>query len=104
MNNEVVQLEEPQAKNVENTSIDNRRNWRQCWQENTGKQFERCSFFGCANDADAGGHLWMNGRPSNNFQYIALICKSCNGQAENHYYRDMKKNTIYLKISTHEDY
>jgi hypothetical protein len=104
MDPEVLILEESKAINVDGLSVDRRRNWKQLWENCTGRTFGRCSFFGYANEATDGDHFWLQGRSNNNFQYIAPVCRTCNSQTENRFYADMKKNTIYVRIPTHDKF
>ncbi|CAB9514974.1 expressed unknown protein [Seminavis robusta] len=65
------------AWNVDGSSSDQLEDssWIQYWEEETRQSRGRCSYLGCNNPAQVGGHIWMarHGRPT-----IAPICRSCN--------------------------
>lgn len=92
-----VILESSHAKNVDGTSCDNGRNWKDTYERYTNRSFGTCSFYGCGKDAEVGGHLRVK-ELNPNYHYIAPICKSCNGVRNEHYYNDMKQNIAYLRI------
>lgn len=48
--------------------------WIQILEEKTGRKRGKCSFMGCPNRADTGGHVWIRGSGC----CIAPICRSCN--------------------------
>ena len=93
---EKIIMAESNAKNVDWTTCDRRKNWKQFYMDVSGRNFATCSFKGCSNPADVGGHLHVK-ELSRNYHYIAPICSSCNQQTD-YYYIEMKKNTAYVKI------
>lgn len=85
--------------NVSNSSCDRiSKSWLSKWSEVTGRSADCvCSVWGCGNDAEVGGHLWIR-RRSIDYYYIAPICYECNNNKEMHeYYFKMKSNIAYLK-------
>ncbi len=98
-NEKKIIMENSRAKNFVGSSCDRiSGGWINRWSEIVNREPGRCSFYGCSNDAEVGGHLDVN-RRSEEYYYIAPICKQCNGSSEKKMeYHDMKKNTAYLKI------
>eukprot|EP00949_MAST-11_sp_MAST-11-sp1_P003348 g3348.t1 len=48
--------------------------WLRDAEKATGRQRGRCSFEGCANRAEVGGHVWIKGIGC----FLAPICRQCN--------------------------
>ena len=48
--------------------------WLRDAEEATGRRRGRCSFDGCPNQAEVGGHVWIRGEGC----FIAPICRPCN--------------------------
>lgn len=74
---EVVRLAEPiHAWNVDGSSsaIPSSSSWIAEAEARTGRQRGRCSYEGCGNLADVGGHVWVEGHGV----FIAPICRWCN--------------------------
>ena len=49
--------------------------WISFWEEETEQQSGLCSFSGCRNEANVGGHIWLQGIKK---AFIAPICSDCN--------------------------
>lgn len=74
---EVVYLTEPhEAWNVDGSSDARAEggSWIKAAKEATGRRRGRCSFAGCHNLAEVGGHVWIRKMGC----FIAPICKPCN--------------------------
>ena len=94
---EKIIANDSKARNALNTSCDNRKRWKSAWEQCTGRSFNKCSFYGCGNDAEVGGHLEVKGRNNSDYHYIAPICYSCNNSDSDNYLH-MKQNVAYMKI------
>ena len=79
-NFEKLAIKNAQAKNVEFSSCDKINSWIGKWEEVTGRTRDKCSFKGCNNTAEVGGHLWIENK-SDDYNYIAPICYSCNNSS-----------------------
>ena len=74
---DVVRLTESvEAWNVDGSSDARPRggSWLQTAETETGRRRGRCSFAGCCNGAQVGGHVWIRGEGC----FVAPICRSCN--------------------------
>ncbi|RNA30985.1 hypothetical protein BpHYR1_033016, partial [Brachionus plicatilis] len=95
---EKVIFDNAEAKNCVGSSDDRaptRGGRIELWERETNRSRKKCSFLGCSNDAEVGGHINIKGRPRNEI-YIAAICYSCNNsQLE---YTGLKKNTACVEI------
>jgi hypothetical protein len=95
-----VIINSAKATNVSGSESDRRSSWIAYWTEMTGRNAGTCAYFGCSNQADVGGHLFL-ARYSREYTYIAPICYSCNNQKDqDREYYDMKSNVAYIKIES----
>ena len=64
------------AWNVDGSSQDRLENvsWIRMWERGTGQRRGRCSYSGCQNKAQVGGHIWI----ARSGVFIAPICHACN--------------------------
>lgn len=94
-------IDSARAQNVIGSSEDRRKgSWIKYWEKYTGRKARTCSYLGCSNQADVGGHLFL-ARYSRQYTYITAICYSCNNQKhQDGEYYDMKSNVAYVKIET----
>ncbi len=73
--------------------------WKEKWKKCTGKNFGRCSYYGCGKDADIGGLLYLHGH-GENYVFVAPICHACSTCTEkNNSYSNMKNDVIYMKFN-----
>ncbi|CAF0842699.1 unnamed protein product [Brachionus calyciflorus] len=72
--------------------------WIELWERETGRSRRTCSFLGCSEDAEVGGHIFVRddqGRPIKKI-FIAAICYSCNNSKPEYF--GLKKNTACVEI------
>lgn len=99
---EKVIINDAEARNVQGSSCDRiSKSWISKWEEITHRKAGTCSFFGCAEDATHGGHLWIK-HQRKDYYYIAPICNSCNSSHNDDDYKKMKKNVAYMKVTVNQ--
>lgn len=96
----VIVIKSTRAQDVEYSLQDMRKaSWLKYWEDVTGRTAHSCSYFGCSNKADIGGHLFLF-LYSQNYTYIAPICFSCKYEKNDGEFHDMKMDVAYVKMES----
>lgn len=91
-----IALEASEARNSDFISEGTVTSYKKFYENIALRQFNKCSYLNCSNNADIVGHLDVKGQPRD-FHYMAPICNSCKNNDDGSYL-PMKKDIVYVKM------